>query len=101
MYQPAHIDGCSLVVLEPTNRLTGQQFAVIARGRFSFDGENLTLRLEDGLEIPFSDKELADVKIVHPQSKIPECLGFNFFPSAIQLIAKFFLASTLFSWSSQ
>jgi hypothetical protein len=74
MYHPAHIDGCTVVLL----RQDRWGLRVIGGGRLSYDGESLTL--VDG-EAPrrFSDAERDALMPVGPGNRIPECRGFDFF----------------------
>ncbi len=74
MHQPAHVDGCSVVVL----RQGRHGFNVVESGILSFDGDSLTLG-EGEARRAFSDGELASLMHVTPNSRIPECRGFDFF----------------------
>jgi hypothetical protein len=71
---PAHLDGCTIVVL----RAQGWSFRIVESGRLSFDGQVLTL-VGDGGERSFSDTEAEALILVTTENQIPECQGFDFF----------------------
>ena len=74
MYPPAHIEGRTVVVL----RKDGRGYVAVESGRFSFDGEDLSLVAADTRR-PFSDVELDSLKLVVTGNRIAECEGFDFF----------------------
>lgn len=74
MHHPAHVDGCSVVVLRQGRR----GFQVVESGILLFDGEALALG-EGESRRPFSEGELEALMHVTPNSHIPECRGFDFF----------------------
>ncbi len=74
MFDPAHLDGCSVVVLRPDRR----GFRVVESGVLNFDGETLTLG-EGPSRRAFTDAERDSLMPVAANSRIPECRGFRFF----------------------
>lgn len=74
MYQPAHIDGRTVVVL----RSAGRGYSIVESGRLEFDGEELSLLSEDSKR-SFSDREIDSLKLVVAGNRIPECQGFDLF----------------------
>ena len=78
MFQPAHVDGLSLVILRRQNRWFGPQFSVVASGQLKHDGETLSLVGNDQARI-VSDQELAAVMIVKQDTRIAKCRGFDLF----------------------
>jgi hypothetical protein len=74
MLYPAHIDGCSVVIL----RQLRHGFQVVERGVLTFDGEKLSLG-EGQLQRVFTDNERDSLMPVAANSRIPECQGFDFF----------------------
>jgi hypothetical protein len=74
MLHPAHVDGRSLVMIQPTT--FGHR--VIATGVLSYDGQTLILR-NDADDRVVRDDELAAFAHVTDGTRIPECVGFDFF----------------------
>jgi hypothetical protein len=74
MHHPAHIDGCSVVILRQGRR----GFHVLESGMLSYDGQTLTLGEDDSRRV-FTDGELQSLMPVVEGSRIPECRGFDFF----------------------
>jgi hypothetical protein len=74
MHHPAHIDGCTVVVL----RQERWGFRVLGSGRLTHDGESLTL-VDSDVCRPFSDAERDSLLPVGPGNRIPQCRGFDFF----------------------
>ena len=74
MFYPAHLDGCSVVVL--SNERRGFQF--VERGVLSFDGEALSIGDGESRRI-FTDLQRDSHIPVVVNSRIPECQGFDFF----------------------
>jgi hypothetical protein len=74
MYQPSHLDGCSVVVL----RKGGLGHILVKSGFLEFDGKELSLVTVDG-RFPFSKEEVESLKLAVPGNRIPECQGFRFF----------------------
>ena len=74
MYQPAHVDGRSVVILRKDRR----GFHVLEKGRLSYDGQELLLIL-DTSQRPFTESELDALMPVAAGSRIAECRGFDFF----------------------
>ena len=73
-YNPVGVDGRTLVVI----RQTPLGFEAVESGWLSYDGSQLTLRLNSGERIITVD-ELNEMKLVAPSSRIPACDGFDFF----------------------
>jgi len=74
MHQPAHLDGCSVVILRKVRRA----FSVQEQGRLSHDGQKLMLVHGDARRL-FTDAEIGALLSVTTDSRIPECKGFDFF----------------------
>ena len=74
MFYPAHLDGCSVVVL----RQDFWGFHVVESGFLSFDGESLTLGEGQSCRV-FTDAERESLMPVAANSPIPEFRGFQFF----------------------
>jgi hypothetical protein len=74
MHHPAHIDGCSVVILRQGRR----GYRALESGMLSYDRQALTLG-EDGSRRVFTDDELQSLMPVVEGSRIPECHGFDFF----------------------
>lgn len=74
MYQPAHIDGRTVVVLHRE----GRGYAIVESGRLQFDGEDLSLADGESTRL-FTDAEIDLLKIVVAENRIPECEGFDLF----------------------
>ena len=74
MHHPAHIDGCSVVILRQGRR----GFHVLESGMLSYDGQTLTLGEDESRRV-FTDDELQSLMPVVEGSRIPECRGFDFF----------------------
>jgi hypothetical protein len=74
MFHPAHIDGCSVVVLRQGRR----GFHLVESGFLSFDGETLWLGEDESRRV-FTDAERESLMPVAANSRIPECRGFQFF----------------------
>jgi hypothetical protein len=74
MNHPAHVDGCSVVIL-----LQGRRgFRVLESGVLDYDGSTLWLG-EGKSRREFSDEERESLMPVAPGNRIPECRGFDFF----------------------
>jgi len=78
IFEPAHIDGRTLVILKQAPR----GFRPITSGVLSHDGRTLSL-IGNGAEIPITDEELAAIQPVSSNCRIPECRGFDFFLIAL------------------
>jgi hypothetical protein len=78
VFQPAHVDGRSLVILRRRRRRVGWAFSVAASGRLEHDGEVLSL-VGNGPPRVITDRELAAVMPVKPDTRIAECRGFDLF----------------------
>ena len=74
MYQPAHIDGRSVVIL----RRHGSGYIAEESGFLEFNGEALFL-ITEGAKRLFSDEEIDSLKVVVEGNRIQECNGFDFF----------------------
>ena len=74
MHHPAHIDGCSVVILRQGRR----GFHALESGMLSYDGQTLTLGADESRRV-FTDDELQSLMPVVEGSRIPECRGFDFF----------------------
>jgi hypothetical protein len=74
MFYPAHLDGCSVVLLRQESR----GFRVLERGCLSFDGETLSLVHAESSR-PFSNGERDSLMPVTAGNCIPECRGADFF----------------------
>jgi hypothetical protein len=74
MYQPAHIDGRTVVVLRPV----GRGYRVVESGRLRFDGDTLLLYGKE-FQRPSSEAEMDSLKFVAAGNRIPECQGFDLF----------------------
>jgi hypothetical protein len=86
MYQPAHLDGCSLVVLRQRPRLVSAAFEIIESGLLSYDGETLVLVSDrDQSRREFSQAEQDRIKVVCESNQIAECDGYRFF--LLELVA--------------
>ncbi|MFN3168584.1 MAG: hypothetical protein ACE37H_16110 [Phycisphaeraceae bacterium] len=72
IHPPAHIDGCSLVVL---TRSKGR-YTIEASGILAFDGEILSIA---GTNRIISEAEQDKIKDVLPDSQIKQAIGFQFF----------------------
>lgn len=74
MYQPAHVDGRSLIILQRR----GHKYSVRASGELLHDGEVLEL-VGEGQRRVVTDQELASFMDVLPNTRLPLCQGFDFF----------------------
>lgn len=74
MFQPAQIDGRTVVVLRPE----GHGHVVVESGRLTFDGDEVSLVAGDSRR-SFSDTEIDSLKLVVAGNRIPECHGFDLF----------------------
>ena len=74
MNHPAHIDGCTVVVL----RMERWGFRVLGSGRLSYDGEELAL-VDGEASRPFSNAERDSLMPVGPGNRIQLCRGFDYF----------------------
>ena len=74
MYQPAHIDGRTVIIL----RSAWFGFQVVESGRLTFDGETLSL-MGDNFERQFLAKEINSLQPVTAGNTIPQCTDFDFF----------------------
>src|SRR4051794_21346909 len=77
MWQPAHIDGRTLVVIHARTSLLGG-YDVIESGILEHDGEMLHLVGDHGSRA-VTDAELDSLQPVVQQSSISACRGFDFF----------------------
>ncbi len=77
MFQPAHIDGRTLVVIRARKSLFGG-YDVIESGKLEHDGEALHLVGEQSSRA-VTDAELESLQPVVQQSGISACRGFDFF----------------------
>jgi hypothetical protein len=77
MWQPAHIDGRTLVVIRARESLLCG-YDVIEFGMLEHDGEVLHLVGDHGSRT-VTDAELESLQPVVPQSNISACRGFDFF----------------------
>ena len=78
MFQPAHVDGRTLVIIRRRPSLFNSGFTEVMRGRLEHDGAKLTLVGNCGRRV-ISDAELATFMPVNEGNRIPECAGFDFF----------------------
>jgi hypothetical protein len=76
MWQPAHIDGRTLVVIRPRKSVLGG-YDVIESGVMQHDGEVLYLVGDHGSRA-VTKSELGSLQPVVPQSSIAVCRGFDF-----------------------
>ena len=74
MFHPAHLNGCSVVVLSKDRR----GFQVVERGVLSFDGETLSIGYGESHRI-FSDFERDSLMPVVADCYITDSQGFDFF----------------------
>ena len=74
MFLPAHLDGCSVVLLRQVRR----GFSVVESGILCFDGETLTLG-EGQARRAFTDAEQEALMVVAEGNRIRQCQGFRFF----------------------
>jgi hypothetical protein len=74
MFYPAHIDGCSVVVLREGRR----GFHVVESGTLSCDGETLWLGEGEARRV-FTDGERDSLMPVAANTRIAECRGFSIF----------------------
>ena len=74
MYQPAHIDGRTVVIL----RREGHRYTIVESGRLQFDGEDLSLTDGESTRL-FSNAECNLLMLVVSDNRIPECRCFDFF----------------------
>ncbi len=77
MWQAAHIDGRTLVVIRPRKSSLGG-YDVVESGMMRHDGEVLHLVGDNGSRA-VTDAEMESLQPVTPQSDIPACRGFDFF----------------------
>ena len=77
MFQPAHVDGRTLVVLQPRESILGG-YSVVESGRLEHDGEELRLVGDVGCRL-VSDDELGEFQPVTSQNRIAACTSFDFF----------------------
>jgi hypothetical protein len=78
MFQPAHVDGRSLVILRRRRTWLGWRFSVVASGLLEHDGEILALVDGESNRV-ITEQELAEVLLVKPDTRIAECRGFDLF----------------------
>ncbi len=79
-YHPAHIDGCSLVVIRRAKGRYRRGFGEVESGVLEYDGEALVLRgADDSTRRVISDAEQDRILPVTNANRIPPCLGFQFF----------------------
>ena len=74
MYNAAHIDGRTVVVL----RREGRGYSIVESGRLEFNGEDLSLVNGDFKRL-FTDDEMSLLKLVVAGNRIPQCEGFDLF----------------------
>jgi hypothetical protein len=77
MWNPAHVDGRTLVVIRPRKSLLGG-YEVIESGRLSHEGDALRL-VGDRSSRVVTDAELQALQPVVQKSHIAACRGFDFF----------------------
>ncbi len=77
MWQPAHIDGRTLIVIQPKESLLGG-YDVIESGSLEHDGESLQLVGDHGTRT-VTDAELESLQLVVQETNIKACRGFDFF----------------------
>jgi hypothetical protein len=77
MWYPAHIDGCSLVVLRPRGSILGG-YDVVESGCLEYDGQELRLASDGGSRV-VTQAELAELQPVAAQNRIAACQSFDFF----------------------
>jgi hypothetical protein len=77
MWQPAHIDGRTVVILRRRASIFSG-YVVVESGLLMHTGEELLLVTKGGDRI-ISDDELQAFQPVTPQNRILECRGFDFF----------------------
>jgi hypothetical protein len=75
MFQPAHVDGRSLVLV----RQTRWGYERVESGFLSDDGESLWLEVETGEYRRITDDELSRFLQVTENNRIAPCKGFDFF----------------------
>ncbi|MBL9094308.1 MAG: hypothetical protein JNL96_24015 [Planctomycetaceae bacterium] len=79
MFHPAHIDGCSVVIIRQRHGFLGG-FDVLESGWLSFDGKTLTLESDrDSSRRIFTDVEQQSLKVVSEFNNIAECVGRQLF----------------------
>lgn len=78
MLHPAHIDGRTLVILRRRGSVFRPMFDVVISGRLEHDGSKLTL-IGDGIERVIAEPEQDMLMPVKPDSRIPQCNGFDLF----------------------
>lgn len=78
MFQPAHVDGRSLVVLRQLGASSGWRFSIVDQGHMEHDGERLFL-VNSISKREITDGEFTSLMPVRPDTRIAECLGFDFF----------------------
>jgi len=74
IYQGAHIDGRTLVVI----RRTWLGYEAVESGRLLFDGVGLCLENENGQRV-VGDQEIDTLKLVTAENEIQPCRGFDLF----------------------
>lgn len=77
MWNPAHIDGRTPVVIRPRTSLRGG-YDVIESGTLKHDGQLLHL-VSEHRSRAVMEAELRSLQNVVPQSRIRACRGFDFF----------------------
>ena len=77
MWEPAHLDGRTLVIIRPQGGIFGG-FEAVASGRLTYDGRQVEL-VAASETIPISDAESGAVQPVLPQTRIAVCRGFDLF----------------------
>ena len=76
-HHPAHIDGCSLVILRRRSSLLSAGFEVVESGTLSYDGETLTLESDHAArtrEVTLAEQN--HILVVSELNRIPEFIGF-------------------------
>jgi hypothetical protein len=78
LFQPAHIDGRTLIILRRGRSSFGSAFAQAMSGRLEHDGEKLTL-VGDCHRRVITEAKLASLMPVNDGNRIPQCHGFDLF----------------------
>lgn len=77
-YSPVEVDGRSLIVLRHRPRWCGKQFVVVEKGILAYDGTTLEL-IDDNRRRVVTNREIASMLAVKPDSLIEACRGFDLF----------------------
>ena len=74
---PAHLDGCSVVILQQRDGLLGG-FDAVESGWLSFDGERLEIESNrDSSRREFTDAEQESLIPVSASNHLPQCAGYG------------------------